>query len=131
MAHYNVGEAMGDDVPWSPSEIAAAAKWWRDFAADVEPQDSRHVWFERGIAFGPVHPHRDAEYAIDVLVHSSPDADLPVIDYDRDGDGDGHVSVDDRPDPGGRYITVDTTAEEVERAAAGWGALQGQAANRR
>ncbi|QIK74748.1 hypothetical protein [Nocardioides piscis] len=122
--HYAVGEAMGEAFPWTHNEIVAAARWWRDVAANVEPEDERHVWFGGGIAFGRVHPHSGADYGIDVLVLSNPDAARPIIDYDYDHQG--HVAVDDRRDPGGSYVTIDTTAEEVEQAAAWWDALRGQ-----
>jgi hypothetical protein len=115
-AHWRDAVSMSGEWTWSADEVGAAAKWWRDVANDLEPEDERHVWFGGGVAFGRVHPHRSASHAIDVIVLSSPHAKRTPIEYTTSG----QVSVDTHSDPGSDYITIDTNLDEIEKAAAWW-----------
>jgi hypothetical protein len=108
--------AMSAAGHWTKRNVTAAAAWWRAVANGTEPEDDRHVWFPGGIAFGRVHPHNNADYGIDIIVQADHDADSPHIEYDCDGRS--HVSVDSKT--GDSYITIDTTAGEVDKAAAWW-----------
>lgn len=123
--YYQPGDPMTDSLGgpelWTADEVSAAANWWSDVANNIEPQDARHVRFGGGIAFGRVHPHETADVAIDVIVLADPDAELPDITYDYDGRG--HTSVDVLATDD-EYFTVDTTTEEVMRAADWWDDLR-------
>ncbi|MBB6627507.1 hypothetical protein H5V45_09245 [Nocardioides sp. KIGAM211] len=111
---YGVGHTVGGPEAWTSQEVEAAAQWWEDVAADRESLDKRHVWFGGGVCFGRVSPGPSAEFAIDVIVLPRPDAARPAIIYN-----DGQVELD-VVGMDVDYITVDTSAEQVARAAAWW-----------